>query len=681
MKLLNLILLNFQGIRRFEFEPQGLSASIYADNGVGKTTLFSAFRWLLFGKDANNRADFDIKTLDADGNPYHHLDHEVIGVFDNSGRTVTLRRVYAEDWTQKRGAASREMSGHTTSYFIDDVPKSKKEYDAFIAGLCDEETFKILTDPTYFNDDEAMAVKTKAGVKPGWKRRREIIIEACGDISDAEVIASDPDLAALTHILQGRTIDDVRAVIKAAQSKINDELKMLPIRIDEATRTLPDITGLNHPDVIAVEIVSLKKQQAQRQAEKVRTESGGEVAEKKKALSEAESRLIDIRNRIYTAHDVKLTEKRSEYYKLSGRIDDLKVAAQTKARAIEQNARTIQLLEKTRESLLAEWNEIADREFVFEQDDVCPTCGQSLPEDRLEKARETALTDYNRHKSELLEANKAKGKQCRVNLDKLKAENIGLEKELADITAELEAIENSKTVLRDVMDRMMEESAKAIADDPEYLRTTTEIEAIKAQISELDVDRQNVAARIQTEIDVLEQEIASRERSLLLIEQQLQGKKRIKDLESQEKTLAAEFERLQDQLYLTDQFIRQKVSLFDSKINSRFKLARFKLFSQNINGGLEECCEATYNGVPYSSGLNAGHRIIVGMDIIRTLSAHYGFTAPIFIDNAESVTSLPAMDAQVIRLVKPEIRTEEDRKKYSKLVVELEDQNQLKEAI
>jgi hypothetical protein len=69
-----------------------------------------------------------------------------------------------------------------------------------------------------------------------------------------------------------------------------------------------------------------------------------------------------------------------------------------------------------------------------------------------------------------------------------------------------------------------------------------------------------------------------------------------------------------------------------------------------INGGLNETCEVTYNGVPYSD-LNNAMRINIGLDIINTLSAHYGISVPIFIDNAESVTSLEAVNGQVIRLI------------------------------
>ncbi|MEG2120204.1 MAG: recombinase RecF, partial [Pseudoflavonifractor sp.] len=85
--------------------------------------------------------------------------------------------------------------------------------------------------------------------------------------------------------------------------------------------------------------------------------------------------------------------------------------------------------------------------------------------------------------------------------------------------------------------------------------------------------------------------------------------------------------------------------------NGCFKLARFRLFTQQVNGGLADCCEVLYGGVPYNSNLNSGARVNVGIDVISTLSAHYGVSVPLFIDNAESVTELQPLDTQVIRLV------------------------------
>ena len=77
----------------------------------------------------------------------------------------------------------------------------------------------------------------------------------------------------------------------------------------------------------------------------------------------------------------------------------------------------------------------------------------------------------------------------------------------------------------------------------------------------------------------------------------------------------------------------------------------WKLFSEQINGGIKGVCECTVNGVPFGS-LNNGHRIIAGLQIIKALQKLYGAYLPIFIDNAESVNdfNLPDMDCQIISL-------------------------------
>ena len=131
-------------------------------------------------------------------------------------------------------------------------------------------------------------------------------------------------------------------------------------------------------------------------------------------------------------------------------------------------------------------------------------------------------------------------------------------------------------------------------------------------------------------------------------------KLRIEELKADEKKLAKEYERLESELFLTEEFIRTKVRMLDSKINGRFKHVRFKLFDQQINGALNECCEALINTngcwTPYSDA-NAAGRINGGIDIINTLSEFYKFEAPIFCDNAESVTQLTETKTQVFRLV------------------------------
>ena len=159
-------------------------------------------------------------------------------------------------------------------------------------------------------------------------------------------------------------------------------------------------------------------------------------------------------------------------------------------------------------------------------------------------------------------------------------------------------------------------------------------QVIQNEITQLQTDKSAAVAKVKAEIAGINDCIVQFQSELSKFEQKDKAVKRIEELKQQERDLAAEFEKLEKELYLCEEFTRFKVTLLEEKINSRFKFARFKLFETQINGGIQEVCETLYNGVPYSSGLNTGHQLIVGMDSMLTLPEPYGLDAPIFADNA-----------------------------------------------
>lgn len=102
---------------------------------------------------------------------------------------------------------------------------------------------------------------------------------------------------------------------------------------------------------------------------------------------------------------------------------------------------------------------------------------------------------------------------------------------------------------------------------------------------------------------------------------------------------------------MCEEFIRTKVELLEGSINNKFAGSiSFKLFNKQINGGLNECCEATVNGVPFSNA-NTASQINAGLSIVNTLCNHFDVQAPIFIDNAESVNKIGETDSQLIKLI------------------------------
>ena len=637
MKLLRLTLINFMGIKNFNLDTQGGNVSIYGDNGAGKTTLFSAFTWLLFDKDSQNKKDFDIKTLDATGNVMHGIEHEVEATLEIDGRPLVLRKVYKEDWTKKRGSAERTFTGHTTDHFVHGVPMKKTEYTAKIAEIANEDIFKLLTSPTFFN------------TQLSWQDRRKVLLQVCGDISDTDVIASDKTLAKLPEILSGRKLDDHRKVIAERRRAINDELERIPIRIDEIGRGLPDISGMQ-ADKLPNDIAKLRGLAKEKEQQILLIQNGGQKAEKVKMLRILEGELLRLQNE----HQEKLNglagEKREDLRLIREAIMDNKGDISGHARSIQGYERDISGFATKLEQLRQSWFAENNREFSFNQDETCPTCGQDLPYVKLQTAREKALARFNKEKADKLESINAEGQRLKPMKAEMEAGLAHTQQKLEKATADLVTLENKEAALRVEIDAIFQ-GAQLVHSAPKYVKRLKDKEALEEEIRDLDAGNQEAAAVLQQEINAVNNDIVALESTVAQVEHHKQGSLRIEQLKKQEKDLAKEFEQLENELYLTEQFIRTKVSLLEEKINSKFKMARFKLFDVQVNGGMVECCETLYNGVPYSSGLNNAARINVGLDIINNLAEHYEFSAPIFIDNAEAVTDLIETRGQQIRLI------------------------------
>lgn len=645
MKLLNHHLGNFKGIKDFTLDTQGQNVNIYGENATGKTSILDGFLWLLFGKDSQNKADFAIKTLDADGNEIHGLEHAVESVLSLNGKPLTLRKVYSEKWTKKRGSAKKEFTGHTTDHFIDGVPVKKGEYDARIANIASEDIFKLLTSPTYFNEHLH------------WQDRREILLQVCGDISDGDVLDSlatlqnKDQILALTNILNTRSLDDHRKIIQARRTEINKELDKIPVRIDEADMAKPDISTVNNPKALQADIKVVKESIKKENEKLARLESGGEVAEKTKKLREIEAEIIQLQSETRDKNDAEIRKYQDQASKIREQVLTFQVNISNCKSNNDRQRKEIESLNEQMGKLRDKWHELAGEEFQEpEQSDVCPTCGQTIPEEQIREAVEKAQAEFNRQKAEKLGSINAEGKQLKAQADEIQAE---IEKTKQNIADYEEKLKQEKTTLKVFESKIeaLRRDAESQEEDPAVGLKLKEKAIIEQEIESLKAGNTEAREKVVEGIQELEEILSTLEECQAKVKMRKSLDDRIEKLKAQERELAAEYERLEGELYLTEEFIRQKVSLLEEKINSKFEMARFKLFNVLVNGAVEECCETTYQGVPFGS-LNNGARINVGLDIIRTLAKHYNFYPPIFIDNREAVTSLIDMgDQQVISLI------------------------------
>lgn len=644
MKLLKLTLNNFQGIKSLTLDFDGRSAAIFGDNATGKTTVYNALTWLLFDKASTAAKGFTPKTRGADDD-LHHLEHSSEAVFStDEGRIVTLKKTLKEVYRKKRGSAREEFSGHTVDYEIDGVPVKEKEFNSAVLNYCggDAEKIKMITMLDYFPEQLA------------WDSRRKILLEICGDITDAEIIADNEDLSELPNFLrmpgtadQYYSTDEYRKIATAKRAEINRELTEIPARIDEAEKAIPVTAGLNE-DKLRTEVDTLEKERMALLEERAAAANGDMASsEVRQQLAAAKARLAEGRS----AHFVKQEEANAD---IQREIRDSERLATTARRTAEdcdidirRKEAEYQRVEKRRAELAEEYKMVSGEKWDDSQCQ-CPTCKQRLPDDQIEELRDA----FNLRRSDRLTAINAKGKR-EASVDMLNAINA----EIDALRAKRDKAQATQAAEEARAEEYRAKLAPTLAyeDTDEYAALMNEINSYTSQLADAGAAVASAQNAIDGKLAKVDEQIRKLRSRIMTIAAAANQNKRIAELEKREKMLGAEYEELDKGLHLCDVFTKKKVDALTDRINDRFHSVRFRLFVEQINGGLKEDCEVmipTDDGrlVPYAFANNAA-RINAGLEIIATLSDYWDVKMPVFVDNAESVTHLIDTDAQVVRLV------------------------------
>lgn len=627
MQIKSIKIENFKGLRNFECQLDGRDASIFGDNATGKTTIVDGVDWLLFDKDSSGSAQFNVKTLDANNVAIPMLDHTVEAVFDIGGNDCTLRKTYREKYTKRRGSAESEFTGHETEYQINGVPKSLGEYKKFIESIAPESLFRLLTSPTYFNE----------GLK--WDQRRQMLLDVCGTVTDAEVIASSPELAPLLEVMDQHNLEDLKKIKGAERKKINDELTSIPDRVDEATKAKPEISG--NPEQLMIKAKRIASEISQLNTEVAGLENGGVAVKLRNQIAEIDGQIIKARN----AHNAGAVDVSAEQKQIDGlqlkksTASNAKVVAATQLPELEKQELGLVEANKT---IRAEYE--AKRRSAFVPGGSCPTCGQDYPEN-LVAVQEA---DFNRERATSLEKIAASGQENAAKVKELRAK----------IVAAKEAVATNTTIANDLA-AQIETLQSAIAKKqerpnfeslPEYAELQAKKTEIETSLSDLQKAQAGAVAEVQAKIDAKQAELADVNKQITAIDQAANQDRRIEELKQREKELSRQFEQAEKVLHLIELFERRQAEFLDQTINKHFPTVRFRLTDYQINGGSKPTCICTVNGVPYPDLNNAG-KIQAGMEIISVLSAHHNFRPCVFVDNRESIVSLPDMDCQIISLI------------------------------
>ncbi|MBQ2937590.1 MAG: AAA family ATPase [Clostridia bacterium] len=631
IKIFNLKLKNFKGVKDLEVNFNGMDTNIYGANATGKTTVFDAFKWLFFDKDSSDRKDFNIKTLDNNNKPIHFLEHEVEATLIIDGQDITFKKMLQEKWVKRRGQEQQEFAGHETNYWIDEVPIKKKDYEEKINSIIPENLFKLITDPSFFNNNMS------------WKERRELLINISGTtITDEDILNSDEKFAVLKENLQGRNIEDYKKVVAAKIKELNSEKEKIPVRIDELTNTLITEHNIDY-DKLEEEKQGLNQELQNIESEM--TDIQARVSENmKKAdqLAIAKNELHNLEFRLKVEHDDKYSK---EGLRLNNEKSFLEGSLRNKKQELEERVFSIEKDQKKKEELYKQWDEVNNTKLEYDPNSfVCPTCKREYETDKVEEIKKKFETNLNEHKESRKQEINKEGQAINKRIEENTEAVNRLQTEIEETTNKLNEVNSS-------IENMQKEKEKVgpfdITTLPQYQEKLKELEKLQSVVDGLvkedTTEIQNRKANITDQINNINKQLNEK-----VVQEKT--KNRIQELENAEQELAEKIQELESQEFQIEQFTKTKVELLENAINSNFEVVRFRLFDTQINGGLVECCDTLVNGVPYSD-VNNAHKIIAGLDIIKTLSKFYNTTAPIFIDNRESINKLCEINAQVISLV------------------------------
>ena len=663
LKIRSLHMENFKGIKSLDVNFSN-KTSIKGQNAAGKTTIFDAFTWLLFNKNSAGEEKFNVRPLDKDGNRIDNVEIKVVAVLDVDGKEVELSKVQKQNWVKKRGTDTVALQGNVNSFEIDGYPKSEADFKDYVSGLAQsEEMFKMLTNPQYFSSLK-------------WKDQRDILMRLAMDVSDVELAQTDAKYVPLLGELEkAPSTDDIRAKFSKALSGWKKKQAEIPVRIDEAEKSKVDV------DVAEQELAKVDLVRRIAECDKKMENAGsalGDLRSKEMQLQFDMSGMEQTMNR-------ELSNKRSimdaELRDCKNELEHFAVTISLKEKQISDNEKTITDADAERKKLGEQYNSVKAKAFdetpylfdeskwIFDESTtVCSLCGQKLPADKIEqlkadfeerktKAKADAKRKLNDSKSDFitqkesnLEEIKAYGFAKKNIIEELTKKNADLQMEIDSLKKQEQGTFTNKEELCKLLTEIPEEAD--YSQNEEYAKLKAEHDEVLAKIEKLESEgTDSVVDELKAEKSDLQAHLNEVNAIIAKVSMNVEIDERIADLQAEQKEIGQKVADQEQILYLLEEFIRFKLDKVSETINSHFKTVNFKLFEMQLNGGMKDCCECTVNGVPYST-LNSGHRIVAGLDIIRSLSELYGVSVPIFVDNAESLNdfNVPDMDTQLILL-------------------------------
>lgn len=640
----NITIENFKGFKSFSTQFNSTINNIYGENGLGKTSIADAISWCLFGKDTYNRQSFDIKHHDINGNTEKGIEVSVSLdlLFDSTQHSI--KRVLKEKWVKERGTTTEIFKGNVTEYFVDGKPYTQNDYKAYIASIIDERTFRAITSPTYFTSLD-------------WKEQRQFLSQLVGKITNEEIAEGNEKYSKLLEKLKTETIESILKSISYQIKDSKSKLSEIPVSICSLNKAMPEslplpsMTTEDAKSEIAVINKQITELKSGNTADFKRAEINKKINFAQKRINEMQTSAANLAQKYNSdyqeaklAYENDLKERDRKKQSFVQSIEDNKVL-------ISRVDTILSELKEEKEKLRLEWNKKVNAPFkgLSESDKICPTCGQPLPDADIISLRNQRKEAF--EKQRLVDKARITSQCDRIAIDTAEAEAAKQQYE-QEIKQSEQSLQSLQTLPQPIPPTTPQSYNDILASNPNFEIVSEELSSLQfqlAQVTDTPIDSQKIA-ELNERLDYLQRIVEeNQKRDTIANERQ-----RINNLileEEQKRTdysqRLADLEREED---IARSFSNRADVVLENKINKHFSLVQWRMFRQNINGNKEPYCECYVDGTAYHDGLNSAKKIWAGVDIINTLCKIYSMNAPIIIDNAERVTTMPHSESQMICL-------------------------------
>lgn len=633
MELKKVVLENFMCYAHAEFDFYAIT-KIMAKNGIGKSTIATAYLWCLFNCDYELK-DNPVVRREVDGKSVDDMDTSVELTLDIDGKEITMKKVQKRTYEEviKDGVVITTVKD-PNSYYINSVSKTLKAFNEYLD--VNMNIFKMCSNINVFLTQ-----------KP--KEMREYLFSLVKKTTDLDMAKSKSELAELVPLLEKYTYEEIRAMKNKIKKDVDDNAEKLKGQIEEKERDVQLKQAIEVSD-LELQKNSLKVQIADCVAKQ--TDNDKLMAEYDKASSDVLNLKFELSDMSRKANEDNIKARRE----IEDRISDKqflirqteKIIADTE-KTIEYQQNTIDSINKTLQDIRNGWKTENERKFD-ENSLICSYCGQEYPEDKKEQLR----ADFDSHKAEELRLITNNGNLFKGKLDKNKKILKDLQKELPRhkesleiLNAAIADLEKQLSELPQEIDVTATEEYKAleqkIAEKEEAMHKANDISAVKDELK-----AQETALRQQ--LAECESQIAKSDTAA--DEQRLEELKQTRIDSEQNKTNA---EKILD---LLDELDKAKNEALTEAVNSHFGLVKWQLFTYTKSGGYKSCCIPTVDGKSILTTMsNKGNRILGRVDICSSIQKISDISVPIILDDSESLSTdnqkkvAEMVDSQLIMLI------------------------------